>query len=107
MKTEIDCPSADETHVRATAWALGQLTPEETTAFEAEMAANPGLAAYAEEMRQFSHLLATEFPTDESGQLPKASRSQPPGISPRGIAESPAACAGRCSLAVTTESHKS
>jgi secreted protein with Ig-like and vWFA domain len=73
MKTEIDFPSADETHVRATAWALGQLTPEETTAFEAEMAANPGLAAYAEEMRQFTHLLATEFPTDESGQLPEAS----------------------------------
>ena len=75
MKTEIDFPSADETHVRATAWALGQLTPEEATAFEAEMATNPGLAAYAEEMRQFSHLLASEFPTDDSGQLPEASRS--------------------------------
>ena len=76
MKTETDFPSADETHVRATSWALGQLTAEEATAFEAEMATNPGLAAYAEEMRQFSHLLATEFPTDESGQLPEASRDR-------------------------------
>ena len=77
MKTETDFPAANDTRIRATAWALDQLTPEETTAFEVEMAADPDLAAYAGEMRQFSGLLSAGFPaSDESGQLPEASRDR-------------------------------
>ena len=77
MKTETDFPSAHEAHVRATAWALGQLSSEETTAFESEMAADPDLAACAEQMRQFSGLLSAEFPANsESGQLAEASRDR-------------------------------
>ena len=77
MKTETDFPPADEAHIRATAWALGQLTPPETTAFETEMAADADLTAYAEEMRQFSSLLSAEFPAnDEGSQLPESSRER-------------------------------
>ena len=77
MKTETDFPSADEARVRATAWALNQLTPEETAAFEAEMAADPKLAVYAGEMRQFSCLLTNKFlATDCHEQLPEDSRNR-------------------------------
>ncbi len=77
MKTETDFPPANEAHVRATALALGQLTPEETIAFETEMATDPDLAAYAGEMRQFCSILGHELPTpNESGQLPEASRDR-------------------------------
>ena len=77
MKTETEIPFADEARVRATAWALHQLSPEETSAFESEMAADRDLAVYAGEMRQFAGLLASEFPeTDESGQLPESRRDR-------------------------------
>jgi len=77
MKTEIAAPPPNPAHIRATAWALGQLSPEETTAFAAEMAADPDLAAYAREMQEFSHLLAAEFTSEaENLGLPQASRER-------------------------------
>jgi secreted protein with Ig-like and vWFA domain len=75
MKTEIDSPT-DEPRVRATAWALGQLTPEETAAFENEMAANPGLAAYAREMLGFCSIVSQELlPHYDEASLPEPRRA--------------------------------
>jgi len=77
MKTETASPPPNPAHIRATAWALRQLSPEETTDFAAEMAADPVLAAYAREMQEFSHLLAAEFtPEEETLGLPHASRER-------------------------------
>ena len=93
MKTETTSPlPSNPAHIRATAWALDQLSPEETTAFEAEMSHDPDLAAYAQEMRDFSQLLTLEFSTEaDSISLPKASRervvaalSQPNTLAPQG-----------------------
>jgi secreted protein with Ig-like and vWFA domain len=75
MKTETDFPPADESRLRATAWALGQLSPEDQAAFEAEMQADPDLAAYARDMREFSCLLAEEFPPAEE-MLPQETRAK-------------------------------
>lgn len=75
MKTETDFPPADESRIRATAWALGQLSPEDQAAFEAEMQTDPDLADYARDMREFSSLLAEEFPpADET--LPQETRAK-------------------------------
>ncbi len=77
MKTETASPPPNPAHIRATAWALGQLSPEETTAFAAEMVADPDLAAYAREMQEFSHLIAAEFTSEEKALgLPQASRER-------------------------------
>jgi secreted protein with Ig-like and vWFA domain len=75
MKTETDSP-ADEPRVRATAWALGQLNPQETAAFENEMAANPGLAAYAREMLGFCSIVSQELlPHYDEASLPEPRRA--------------------------------
>ena len=95
MKTETTSPlpsPPNPAHIRATAWALDQLSPEETTVFETEMAHDPELAAYAQEMREFSQLLTLEFSTEEDSiSLPEASRervvaalSQPSTFAPQG-----------------------
>ena len=76
MKTETDFPPANEAHIRATAWALGQLTTEETAAFETEIAVDPALAAYAREMESFCSILGGELqPHPEESSLPGPRRA--------------------------------
>lgn len=77
MKNETDFPPADESRIRATAWALGQLSPEEQAAFEAEMQSDSDLAAYALDMMKFCGVVSKELPlADADEKLPEITREK-------------------------------
>ncbi|HEX2747172.1 MAG TPA: hypothetical protein VHM91_04165, partial [Verrucomicrobiales bacterium] len=66
MKTEI-LPVPSDPHAAATAWALGELTPEECAAFEEQIENDAELAALAEETKEFCEKLtgSLSYPTLE------------------------------------------
>ena len=63
-------------NAKLTAYALNELPPEERTALEAEMEADPRLRAEAEEMKKFCALLNTEVAGDEKAALTVDQRVQ-------------------------------
>jgi secreted protein with Ig-like and vWFA domain len=74
MNTEMS-PESFDPRALATAWALGQLSAEERTAFEQKLESDSELAALAEETKEFCGLLASSLshPTIE---LQEAARSR-------------------------------
>ncbi len=66
MNTETDFPPNGDVRVRATAWALGQLNPDDAAAFEGEMTSDPDLEIYAREMQHFCRFVSLELPPHEA-----------------------------------------